>query len=248
MDNNEFNFENENASSQSESENSQNTAFAAQEGENAGAVAADAKKTFDIKKEIREWVFAIIAALLITFLIKGFLFDIVKVDGHSMDPTLAHGQHIVLNKLGYTPKRGDIVVIDVNYKKRQSVIATLNSDLDKFRLKYGFFTQRKHNLRPYRYIKRIIGVAGDKIFIDNNGNVFVNDELIEENYIQGTTEQLTMLNNPHVVEEGCVFVMGDNREHSSDSRSINVGTIPYEAVLGKATLRIWPLNQIGMVH
>lgn len=234
MDNNNFNSENENLN---QSEN----AVSATDSN----LQPSGKKAFDLKKEIFEWTFAIIAALLITFLIKGFLFDIVKVDGHSMDPTLAHGQHLILNKIGYTPKRGDIVVVDVKYKTRAAVCETLNSDFDKFRLKHGYITQKKHNLTPLRYIKRVIGVEGDKIFIDNNGNVYVNDELIEENYIQGTTTQLSMLNNPYTVEEGHVFVMGDNREHSDDSRDIRVGTIPYEAVLGKATFRIWPLNQIG---
>lgn len=203
------------------------------------------KKEFNLLREIREWVVSIVIAIVVVVLIKGFLFDIVKVDGQSMDPTLAHGQHLILTKLGYQPERGDIIVLDANYKKRQSVSETVSSDFDKFRLDHDYFYQKKRHLAPLRYIKRVIGLPGDKIFIDENGNVYVNDELIEENYIQGTTEPLFMEHNPYTVEEGRVFVMGDNRQHSSDSRSPMVGTIPYEAICGKASFRIWPLNEFG---
>ncbi len=203
------------------------------------------KKFFDLKKEIKEWVSSIVIALVIVFVLKGFFFDIVKVDGHSMDPTLAHGQHLILRKIGYTPKRGDIIVLDANYKSRMAVVDSLDSGFEKFMLKHEYYTQSKYDLKPYCYIKRVIGLPGDEVFIDLSGDVYINGELLEENYIQGTTMAYAMINNPCIVEEGHVFVMGDNRENSSDSRFPSLGTVPFDAVWGEASFRIWPLNKIG---
>lgn len=208
----------------------------------------NSKKTFDLKKEIKEWVVSIIVALVIVFVLKGFFFDIVRVDGHSMDPTLAHGQRLILRKIAYTPKRGDIIVLDANYKNRENVALNLESDFDKFMLRHEYFTQARYNLKPYCYIKRVIGVPGDEIFIDAGGHVYLNGEPLEEDYIQGMTFPNAMTNNPYIVEEGHVFVMGDNRENSSDSRSPSLGTVPFDAVWGKASFRIWPLNEIGFPY
>lgn len=203
------------------------------------------KKTFNLKKEVLDWLVAIVTALLIVFVLKGFFFDIVRVDGQSMDPTLAHGQHLILRKIGYTPERGDIVVLDARYKSRQLAADSVSGDFEKFMLEHEYFTQKKYNLEPYCYIKRVIGLPGDEIFIDGIGNVYLNGEIIEEDYIQGITEPLAMTRNPYVVEEGHVFVMGDNRENSSDSRSPSLGAVPFDAVWGEASFRIWPLNKIG---
>ncbi len=203
------------------------------------------KKEFNLFREIRDWVVAILVAVVVVACLKTFFFELMKVDGRSMEPTLENGQNLVLTKLGYKPKHGDIVVVDANYKKRQAVLQTLDSDFEKFRLNYDYFYQKKRGLAPLRYIKRVIGLPGDKIFIDNNGNVYRNDELLVENYIKGTTEPYFMEHNPYIVEENRVFVMGDNRENSADSRSPLVGTIPYEAVLGKSGIRVWPINKIG---
>ena len=94
------------------------------------------KKEFNLMREVREWVVAILVALVVVFVIKTWLFDIVKVDGKSMDPTLAHGQHLILRKIGYKPERGDIVVVDSNYKAREALASTLDSEFDKFLLRH----------------------------------------------------------------------------------------------------------------
>lgn len=215
------------------------------------------KKVFDLKKEIKEWVVCLLVAFAVVFVVKAFLFDIVKVDGISMNPTLQHGEHMFLSKLGYKPQRGDIIVLDSKYKEREAVINSLEKDFDKFLLKYDYFTKTKYNLNAVPYIKRIIGLPGDRIEIieemafDNNGslvkvqNVFLNGELLEENYIQLDSDMPLKEDVSCTVSEGHVFVMGDNRDHSADSRILTIGEIPFEAIWGKAAFRIWPLNRIG---
>ena len=100
-------------------------------------------------------------------------------------------------------------------------------------------------MRPVAYIKRVIGLPGDTITIAD-GKVYVNGTELKEDYIQGQTFPYTAGSTyTYTVEECHIFVMGDNREHSSDSRHPLVGTIPLEAVWGEAGFRIWPLNEIG---
>lgn len=254
LDNNEFNRDGDFSASGDAEKNINEESINIELGGQVDASAEDSspvsengneKKEFNLFREIKDWVVSILIAVVVVFCLKSFVFELVRVDGISMMPTLEHGQNLVLTKIGYKPERGDIIVLDANYKKRQYVAEAMSSDLEKFRLNYDYFYQKKKNLEPVRYIKRVIGLPGDKIFIDNNGSVFVNDELLEENYIQGTTQPLYMEHNPYTVEDNRVFVMGDNREHSADSRSPMVGTIPYKAILGKASIRVFPLNKFG---
>lgn len=248
MENKDFNTEKENTTPLSSEDNALNLSDAKIVSEAKAASSEEpAKKEFNLKKEIREWVVAIVVALIAVFIIKTFLFDIVRVDGRSMNPTLAHGEHLILRKIGYEPQRGDIIVFDSKYKERHALAEGLDSGFDKFLLEHEYFTQKKNGLSPVPYIKRVIALPGDKVSINDDGCVYVNGELIEENYIQGVTENTMMLNKNYTVEEGHVFVMGDNREHggSRDSRDPTLGTIPYEAIMGKASVRIWPLNAIG---
>ncbi len=167
------------------------------------------------KSELMEWVQAIVIAFILSILIKTFLFEVILVDGYSMYPTLHEKDRIIASKLTYrisTPKRGDIVIF---------------KNPDDMRL---------------NYIKRVIGVAGDRIEI-RDGVVFVNGEPSEESYI----------NEPpfddfyeQIVPEDTIFVLGDNRNHSRDSRDPNVGFIPLENVLGKAKIRIWPVKDFTL--
>lgn len=130
----------------------------------------------------------------------------VRVDGVSMQPTLEDGEFILVNKISYQwseIERGDIVVFDF----------PLNMDEE--------------------LIKRVIGLAGDKVVVQNN-QVFVNDRLLNEPYIA----QAPLFSGEWVVTEGNIFVLGDNRNNSNDSE--DWGLLPIENVVGKAAVIYWP--------
>jgi signal peptidase I len=178
------------------------------------------------QRELFEWVKVIVVAVVIAVLLKTFVMTLARVDGRSMEPTLHHADRMYINKLFYKPERGDVVIIK---SKRTN---------EKF------------------WIKRVIAVEGDTLFIDfTNGDVYVNDEIIDEPYIKEPTLSFgnyvnRLLSNgeftrqnPLTIPEGEVFVMGDNRNNSSDSRAI--GPVAVEDVEGHAVFRFWPLNQMG---
>lgn len=185
------------------------------------------KKSFSLMKEIFQWIQSIVIAVIIALLIRSFIFEPVLVDGHSMDNTLSHGQRLIEYKLGYyysKPKRGDIIVLQ--YQKGNTNFLPLpdSTEID--------------------YIKRVIGIPGDEIDI-KDGKVYVNGNLSNEPYALGRTETLGM-KFPVKVPDNNVFVMGDNRENSSDSRRI--GFIEYSRIRGKAVFRMWPLNAMGSIY
>ncbi len=215
------------------------------------------KDSFNLFKEVREWVVAILVALIVVGLIKGFLFDFVVVDGRSMQTTLLNGDRLVLTKLGYTPKRGDVVVLDANFKVREQYIAQQKEQYgesfgwyDEFKLRHFPWEQKKYGIEPCHYVKRIIALEGDVIDINNRTNeVIVNNKVIEEPYLDNVlTYSGFEMDYPYTLEKDFAFVMGDNREDSRDSRYKLPGAIPYEAILGKATFRFWPFSSIGMVE
>ncbi|MBE7062770.1 MAG: signal peptidase I [Clostridia bacterium] len=184
------------------------------------------KKT--IGREILEWVACLAAAVLITALLRNFVFTIVRVDGSSMEPTLYNNERLVMIRLGYEPEAGDIVVVDVSDKENIS----------------------KQDKEKKRYIKRIIGMPGDVLrFEEAEGRIVVlrNGALLEETYISSDVYSTMdmVLGTDYTVPEDFVFVMGDNRPRSADSRTKSVGYIHVDNVLGKAAFRFWPLNKIG---
>ena len=207
------------------------------------------KEVFNLKKEVFEWVYTIVVALLIAFLIKGFLFDVVKVDGNSMFPTLYNNDRIIITKLGYKPEQKDIIILDSNYKKRELYYDALEDSGKEFNAVTKFIDYQfnlPQNLKKKYYVKRIIALPGQTVDIVD-GKVYVDGEKLLEEYYQGETPITDpTVKYPVTIEEGHVFVMGDNRPHSSDSRVSSLGQVPYDAILGKARIRIWPLNTIGL--
>lgn len=180
-------------------------------------------------KELRDWVLAILIAVVIAFIVRNFVFTLVKVQGQSMEPTLHTADRLYVNRLFYTPEKGDVIV----------------------------FVSEDDPKHPY--IKRVIATEGDTVYIDfSTGDVFVNGELLEEPYIKEKTfltgryiHELAAKGkyspeNPIVIEEGHLFAMGDNRNNSKDSREL--GQIPYDEVIGGTVFRFWPMNQFGSVH
>lgn len=212
--------------------------------------AAQASTGKMVIKEIWEWVYTIAIAVAIAFLIKGFLFDVVKVDGSSMFPTLENNDRLIVTKLGYEPHTGDIIILDSRYKEREEYFDKLAltegkdelSKVDKL-IKTTF--SMPEDLKKRFYVKRVIALPGQTIDI-RDGKVFIDGNQLDEEYYQGVTTGIDPRQEfPQTVEEDMVFVMGDNRPNSKDSRSTELGQVPYDAILGKSQLRIWPLNKIG---
>ena len=203
-----------------------------------------------ILKEIWEWVYTIAIAIVIAMLIKYFLFDIVKVDGSSMYPTLIHEDRLIVTKLNYEPRQGDIVILDSTYKKREAYFDKLAKEEGKDELTSfdKFLLRRKipEALSQKYYVKRIIALPGQTVDL-RDGKVYIDGELLDEPYFDGTTVSIDQsMQYPLTVEPDTVFVMGDNRMHSMDSRSSDLGLVPFDAILGKSQLRIWPLNSISL--
>lgn len=202
-------------------------------------------------REIWEWCYTIVIALAIALTIKAFLFDIVVVDGSSMDPTLADGERLIVTKLGYIPENGDIVILDSTYKQRQDYYMGIaeakgKDQLNTFEKITNYFTLPDH-LKTRFYVKRVIGMPGETVDI-KNGVVLLNGNVLDEEYYGGTTTPTDItVSYPIKVDDNCVFVMGDNRYNSTDSRSSSLGQVPYDAIIGKAQLRIFPFNRIGLI-
>ncbi len=201
------------------------------------------KKQAGFIGETLQWVSAIVIAVIIAMLIRAFLFEPVEVQGQSMENTLYNEERLVLYKFGYLfsePQKGDIVVLEV----REGFLNYIPFiDLLPFIQKINPFPQELD------YIKRVIAVAGDEIDI-KDGKVYLNGEVLTENYTKGSTKVRTygsdVLKYPVIVPEGKVFVLGDNRENSSDSRSI--GFIDVDKIKGQALYRFWPFDRFGQLR
>jgi signal peptidase I len=162
-------------------------------------------------QNILEWYEALISAVVVLAVIFSFVFRIMQVSGESMWPTLWSGDKLLCWGAGYTPQRGDIVILDSNTS-------------------YG---------KPL--VKRIIALGGDTVYIDfEAGTVSVNGEELNEDYLEVPTLLSYDVEFPVTVPEGTVFVMGDNRNNSLDSRSSSVGYIDERDVLGKVLFCFMP--------
>lgn len=210
------------------------------------------EKEFNLAKEIWEWVYTLAIAIIIALLIKGFIFDIVRVDGSSMFPTLVNNDRLIVTKLGYKPEQGDIIILDSEYKNREEYYDKLAASKDKDKLtaidKLFARGSMPDNLKKKYYVKRIIAMPGQTIDLVD-GKVYVDGTPLDEPYYDGTTVSIDpTVEYPITVDDDCVFVMGDNRNHSKDSRSSELGQVPYDAILGKSQVRIWPLTDMGLTR
>lgn len=185
----------------------------------ADEVADGLQKSGGWLKEFYEWTQAIALAVVLALFINQFLFAIVQVEGSSMVPTLHDKERLIVTKLFYKPQPKDIVII------KSSVL-------------------KKH------IVKRVIALPGQVVDINSaTGDVYVDGVLQDEPYIKEKISSArvgTKYQYPYTVPENTVFVMGDNRNNSQDSRSI--GVIPYKEIVGKASFRIMPFNKIGGLY
>lgn len=219
--------------------------------ENEEKVTTEEKK-FSLAREIWEWVYTLAIAVIVAMLIKGFIFDIVRVDGSSMYPTLVDNDRLIVTKIGYKPQQGDIIILDSEYKNREEfydrLAATNGKEELSFFDKLMSYKDMPANLRKKYYVKRIIAMPGQTVDLVD-GKVYVDGEMLDEPYYDGLTTSIDpTVEYPITVDEDCVFVMGDNRTRSKDSRSSELGQVPYEAILGKSQIRLWPLNEISVTR
>lgn len=206
-------------------------------------------------KEIMEWVYCIVIAVVLALLVRYFIGTPTIVQQPSMWPTLKQGQRLILNRTiritHAMPKRGDIVTFEAPSK---SYVSSVEADLENPVAEYkhninGIFTKFRYyvlELGKDSYIKRVIGLPGEHVKIEE-GKVYINGEELQEDYLQPNvvTGSLNGAYTDLIVPEGCVFVMGDNRTESTDSRRF--GCVPQEKLESIVLFRFWPFDVFGKV-
>lgn len=202
----------------------------------------------DKMKEIIEWFVCILIAIILAILVRYFLMTPTIVNQTSMFPTLVEGDRLILNRTvrGKTPIRGQVVTFEAPSKTYQlSTEVDYNNPIAVYDYKLiNLFSKFRYyvlEIGKYSYIKRVIGLPGEHIKIEN-GKVYINDEELKENYLQKEILTKAEVFQDIIVPDGYVFVMGDNRDYSNDSRIF--GCIPINKIEGVAILRFWPLNKI----
>ena len=175
----------------------------------------------NILKEILSTSVYLLVVLLVTYLIVNYVGQRTQVVGSSMESTLSDGDNLIVDKITYRfqdPERFDIIVFPFKYEKNTY------------------------------YIKRIIGMPGEKIRIDSEGVIYVNGEVLNEHYGREVIADPGVVKGEITLGKDEYFVVGDNRNNSTDSRDPMVGNIHRDDILGRAWLRIWPLNKFELLE
>lgn len=176
----------------------------------------DASESSSILTAIREWVVVLVGAVVLALIVRTFVLQAFSIPSESMETTLLVGDHVVVDKLSY--RFGDVDRFDVVVFDKPP---GLTSNYDEL-------------------IKRVIGLPGDTVE-GRDGTVWINGVSIEEPYLD---PGVVIANFPaEVVPEGQVFLMGDNRSRSSDSRVF--GPVDVDTIVGQARIRYWPLSRLG---
>ena len=175
-----------------------------------------------VMKEFLNTAIYLLCVLGAVWLVITFVGQRTEVEGASMENTLHNGDNLIVDKLSYRfrdPERFDIIVFPFQYQTNTY------------------------------YIKRIIGLPGETVQIMEDGSIYINGEKMEESYGREVIQPETIgrAAEPIILGEDEYFVMGDNRNNSSDSRTDIVGNIKREDIIGKAWLRIWPLSDFGVL-
>ncbi|MCT4595783.1 MAG: signal peptidase I [Anaeromicrobium sp.] len=181
-----------------------------------------------MKKEIIEWIKSIGLAIVIAFVITSFLTSI-EVYSVSMNPTLVEGDRLIL-------------LNSKNVEYKDIVVVNSQIELSKGELKKLSFMEKLKGQTTKKLIKRVIAREGDKLVI-KDGEVYVNDLKLDEGYIKenGTWPEI----NIDSIPENKIFVMGDNRNNSMDSRQL--GLIDKDEIVGKTLIRIYPFSKFGTI-
>ena len=192
------------------------------EGMNMSSGIKKENKKESFLSSLYDWIEVVSISVIIVIMIFTFVARLSTVDGDSMYPTLIDGERLIVSDLFYSPENGDIVVLQE---------------------KNAFFTSP--------LVKRIIAQEGQTIDFDyENWGVYVDGEKLTEPYINRELEKaMKNYGSPDsiTVPEGHIFVMGDNRNHSTDSRDSLVGFVEYDEIIGKVVFRLFPFSRIGAV-
>jgi len=168
--------------------------------------------------EVYDWVQCIVYALVACILVFVFFFRTIDVVGHSMEPTLMEGDKLIVTNLFYEPKYGDIVIL------------------------------RKDSFSDQPIVKRVIATEEQVVDIDfDKGIVYVDGEALDEPYIAEKTTRPIDFDGKVTVPKGCVFVMGDNRNKSTDSRDERISMVDKRYIIGHEIIRVFPLSEFGFV-
>lgn len=205
-------------------------------------------------KEVIEWIICILIAVILALLVRHYVFTPTVVRQISMKPTMQEYDRLILDRWSITTKkeikRGDIITFEapsldnetISKISRDNPVAVYNNQPKGLLSKFVYYVLESTKTS---YIKRVIGVAGDHVLVQN-GKVYLNGEELKEDYLASTVE--TQRNGPFydvIVPEGCIFAMGDNRGDSMDCRGF--GCIPIEKVESKVWIRFWPFDKFGNV-
>lgn len=176
-----------------------------------------------IMRELLNTAIYLLCVLGAVWLVITFVGQRTELEGASMENTLHNGDNLIVDKLSYRfhdPERFDIIVFPFQFQDNTY------------------------------YIKRIIGLPGETVQIMDDGSIYINGEKLEENYGMEVIKPETIGRAAEPIELGDdeYFVMGDNRNNSSDSRTDMVGNIKRENIIGKAWLRIWPVSDFGVLQ
>jgi len=179
---------------------------------------APQEKQLKQSSEVLDWLYSAVTAIVIAILLCSFVIRPITVIGSSMVPTLEERDLLLVSKLFYEPKYGDVVVL------------------------------RKSSFMESFIVKRVIATEGQTVDIDFvEGVVYVDGEALDEPYVNSLTFDSEDFTEPVTVPEGSVFVMGDNRNRSTDSRSARLGCVDERLIIGKALIRLAPLNKFGRI-
>ncbi|MBO4808836.1 MAG: signal peptidase I [Lachnospiraceae bacterium] len=173
-----------------------------------------------VLKEILSTSLYLLCVLLVCFLLIKYVGQRTQVEGSSMEATLSDGDNLLVDKISYRfhdPERFDIIVFPYRYEDNTY------------------------------YIKRIIGLPGETVQIDYDGNIYIDGELLKESYGREIIQKPGNAANPVKLGDDEYFVLGDNRNNSIDSRFEQVGKLKRSELIGKAWVRIWPFDKFGKV-
>lgn len=173
-----------------------------------------------VLREILSTSLYLLVVLCITYLVIHFVGQRTQVSGSSMEPKLSNNDNLIVDKITYRfkdPERYDIIVFPFEYEDNTY------------------------------YIKRIIGLPGETVYIDKEGNIYIDGEVLEEAYGREIIREPGRAYEPIKLGDDEYFVMGDNRNNSTDSRDPSVGNIKKNRIIGRAWLRIWPFNKFGFI-
>lgn len=173
-----------------------------------------------VLKEIFNTSIYLLVVIGLVYLVITYVGQRTEVNGESMENTLSNEDNLIVDKLTYRfsdPKRYDIIVFPFRYADNTF------------------------------YIKRIIGMPGETVQIDREGNIYINGEVLEESYGREVIQNPGLAANTIQLGQDEYFVMGDNRNNSSDSRDPMVGNIHRDEIIGRAWVRIWPLHKFGIL-